>query len=334
MNDQSNVNPTANMSPKANMNPTADMSPTSNTNATSHTDSGSNTNSASNLNPVSSSNPSLHSDGAPDSSPTPGCDHTLGDQYSGFFAEFYDIIHAGLGDVESWIEFGRRFGPGILELGSGTGRITIPLAKAGFTVTGIDLSDDMIRRYKAKLALEDEGTRSRVSIVKGDITRFQLERQFDLAIAPCNVINHLWEPGKLSQALTRARHHLKDSGVFILDNSIPDIQYMAGVNGVERVFEFEHPLTGTRIVDRFKSNYDFVNQLEHDSITIEEYDDSGNLLRHATSQGTMAYFFPRELRLLLESSGFAIFHEQGSLLEDSPIGPESTEMVFFCRRVF
>lgn len=115
--------------------------------------------------------------------------------------------------------------------------------------------------------------------------------------------------------------------MFILDNSIPDIQYMAGVNGVERVFEFEHPLTGTRIVDRFKSNYDFVNQLEHDSITIEEYDDSGNLLRHATSQGTMAYFFPRELRLLLESSGFAIFHEQGSLLEDSPIGPESTEMV-------
>ncbi len=300
----------------------------------------------------SNSNPSVHSNAAPgsnrtagsnatpdanatsDVSPTSGFDGTLSDQYSGFFAELYDIIHAGLGDVESWIEFGRRFGPDILELGTGTGRIAIPLAKAGLAVTGIDSSDDMIRRCEAKLAMEDEDTRSRVSIVKGDITRFQLERQFDLVIAPCNVINHLWEPEKLFRALTYVRQHLKRPGVFILDNSIPDIQYMAGVNGVERVFEFEHPLTGTRIVDRFKSNYDFVNQLEHDSMTIEEYDDSGNLLRHATSQGTMTYFFPRELRLLLESSGFAIFHEQGSLLVDSPISRESMEMIFFCRRDF
>jgi SAM-dependent methyltransferase len=258
--------------------------------------------------------------------------HSEVSQYSGFFAEFYDIIHSGLSDVGAYIEFGHKYGPDILELGSGTGRILIPLARAGFTVTGIDLSHDMICRCKTKLDLEDEATKSRVAIARKDITEFCFEKLFDLVIAPCNVINHLFEPTRLKKALTCARNHLKESGIFILDNSIPDIQYMVLVNGRQRVFEFEHPLTGTRIVDRFKSTYDFVNQLEHDSITIEEYDDTGALLRKASCHGTMAYFFPRELRMFLRLSGFEILHEQGSLLEDTPITPESTEMVFICRR--
>lgn len=254
-----------------------------------------------------------------------------GSLYSGFFAEFYDILHAGLTDVDSYIEFGRRFGPDILELGSGTGRILIPMAKAGFNVTGIDLSDDMIARCLAKLALEDETLRSRVTIVKQDITQFCLARKYDLIIAPCNMISHFVEPARLLQALCCVKRHLKQTGVFILDNSVPDIPYMVYINRVERIFGFEHPLTGTRIIDRFRSTYDFVNQLEHNSIYLEEYDDAGNLLRKAGCSDTMAYFFPRELRVMLEISGLEVFDEQGSLLEKTPIDADSTEMVFFCR---
>lgn len=256
----------------------------------------------------------------------------MSDQYTGFFAEFYDIVHAGLKDVESWIEFGRRYGPNILELGSGTGRITIPLAQSGFFVTGIDTSCDMTKRLAEKLVWEDEATKSRVSIVSSDITDFQLGKKFELAIAPCNIINHLTEPGQLMKALSCVKSHLTDTGVFILDNSIPDIEYMMEVSGLQKTFEFEHPLTGTRIVDRFKSDYDYVNQLVRDSITIEEYDgETGKLLRHASSETVMTYFFPREIRLFLQASGFEIFHERGSLLEDVPIGHDSVEMVFLCR---
>jgi len=251
--------------------------------------------------------------------------------YSGFFTEFYDILHAGLTDVDSYIEFARKFGPDILELGSGTGRILIPLARAGFSVAGVDYSDDMIARCRAKLELEHESVKAKAAIVKQDVTQLKLDRKFDLIIAPCNMINHFLEPAPLIKMFRGVKRHLKPTGVFILDNSIPDIPYMVDINRVERIAAFEHPLTGTKIIDRFTSTYDFVNQLEHNVIHLEEYDEEHNLLREASYSITMAYYFPRELRLMLEMAGLEVFHEQGSLDEDIPIGADSTQMVLFAR---
>lgn len=251
--------------------------------------------------------------------------------YDGFFAEFYDILHAGLADVNSYIEFGNRFGPDILELGSGTGRILIPLANEGFNVTGVDSSKDMIARCLGKLALENKAVRSRLTLVNQNVTRLKLGRKFDLIIAPCNMMNHFTDPADLAQTFHSVVRHLKQKGVFIFDVSVPNIPYMVYINGVERVFNFEHPLTGTKIVNRFVSTYDFVKQLEQNSIHLEEYDETDNLLREAHHTGTMTYFFPRELRTMLESKGLRIFHEQGSLMESKPIDDDSSEMVFFCQ---
>ena len=251
--------------------------------------------------------------------------------YSGFFTEFYDILHAGLPDVDSYLEFARKFGPEVLELGSGTGRILIPLARAGFHVTGVDCSDDMLLRCQAKLGMEDETVRSRVTVIKQDITQLHLKKQFDLIIAPCNMINHFLEHTTLIKALQSVKRHLKPTGVFILDNSIPDIPYMVDINRVERIAAFEHPLTGTTIIDRFTTMYDFVNQLEHNVIRLEEYDEADNLLREASYSCTMTYYFPRELKLILEISGLEVFHEQESLHVDSPIGVDSTPNGVLCQ---
>ena len=251
--------------------------------------------------------------------------------YSGFFTEFYDILHAGLTDVDAYVEFARKFGPDVLELGSGTGRILKPLARAGFRVTGIDSSDDMIARCQVRLALEDEAVRSKATIVRQDVTKFQLGKRFDLIIAPCNMLNHFLEPGLLIRALRNVKRHLKPTGVFILDNGIPDIPYMVDINRVERIAAFEHPLTGTKLIHRCTTTYDFANQLEYNTVHLEEYDEVDNLLREAAYTSTMTYYFPRELRLILEMSGFELFHEQGSLHQDCPIDAGSTEMVFFAR---
>ncbi len=251
--------------------------------------------------------------------------------YCGFFAEFYDILHAGLKDIDAYIEFAHKFGPDILELGSGTGRILIPLAKKGFNVTGIDFSDDMIKRCYDKLHGANSSLTDRITIVKQDVTKFELERKFDLIIAPCNMISHFTQTAQLINMLKRVIKHLKPNGVFILDISVPDIPFMVYINSIERIFGFEHPLTGTRIVNRFVSTYDFVNQLEHNSIYLEEYGDKDELTRKANCSNTLTYFFPRELRLILETSGLKVFAEQGSLHEKQQINSNSTEMVFFCR---
>lgn len=246
-------------------------------------------------------------------------------------AEFYDLLHMGLPDVEAYVSFGRRYGPGILELGSGSGRILIPLARAGFEVTGIDRSDDMMARLKAKMAYEPCSVQSRLRNKKADITCFDLHTSFDLIIAPCNLFNHLPEPDQVRKTLTCVKGHLKDSGTFIVDFSIPNVEFMASVNGRERVFEFIHPIRGTRIVDRFTVHYDFVKQLQREHIVVEEYDGK-TLLQRAECRQTMTYYFPRELRILIEGAGLAVFHTQGSLLEDVPVTAESGEMVFFCKK--
>lgn len=253
------------------------------------------------------------------------------DQFSGFFAEFYDILHTGLGDVEAYLGYARKFGPRILELGSGTGRILIPLARAGFQVTGVDLSDDMMAICRQKLECESSEVRGRARVVKGNIVDLDLGDTFDLVIAPCNLINCLTGPGEGLALLRTARRHLRDGGMFILDSSIPDIPLMVKSNGVTKTFEFTHPLTGTTIIDRFTAWYDFVLQIETDHIVLEERDGS-RLLRREEVTDTQTYYFPREVRMMLASAGFRIVHEQGSVIEDIPIDSNAGEMVFFCQK--
>lgn len=218
-------------------------------------------------------------------------------QYTGLFAEFYDILHAGLGDVDLYVEWARKYRPKVLELGSGTGRFLISLAYAGLEVTGVDLSDDMIAMCKKKLMFESPDVRSRTRIIKGNVVDLDLGETFDLVIAPCNIMNCLTGPGDGLALLKTARQHLGESGTFILDMSIPDIPFMVKSQGMTRTFEFEHPLTGTTIVERFTASYDFVLQLETDHIVLEEYDD-GTLLRREETIDRQTFYFPREIRTM------------------------------------
>ena len=77
------------------------------------------------------------------------------DQYADY-AEFYDLGAGGLGDVPFYLAYARDacvagVSP-VLELGCGTGRVTIPLAEAGHEVIGIDLSEPMLARCRAKVS--------------------------------------------------------------------------------------------------------------------------------------------------------------------------------------
>lgn len=251
-------------------------------------------------------------------------------EYTGFFAEFYDILHQNQKDVKAYLEIAKQYGSNILEIGSGTGRILVPLAKEGFHVTGLELNQDMIEICRQKLEKEPMEVRERIHLVQGDMRDFLLHSQFDLIIAPCNVINHLLNSGDLEKALICIRQHLSANGVLIIDNSMPDMKAMVESNGIEEVFEFVHPAKGTRIVDRFRASYDFVNQLEFDMITITEYDGEKKL-REAKAQEIFTYYHPRELRVALKHCGYEIIEERGSLLNGGAITEKSREMVFFCK---
>src|SRR5690242_5009291 len=88
------------------------------------------------------------------------------------FGAFYDAVplYSTRGDVALYLDEAARAGePGtVLEIGCGTGRLTLPLARAGHVVTGVDLSPAMLARARSKLAAEPPEVRARVTLLEAD----------------------------------------------------------------------------------------------------------------------------------------------------------------------
>ena len=82
-------------------------------------------------------------------------------------ARFFDADYAGyLDDLPLLEAYAQRTGSPLLELGCGTGRLLIPLAQAGYRVTGVEISPEMLRIARAKA--EAAGVTESVTLIEGD----------------------------------------------------------------------------------------------------------------------------------------------------------------------
>src|SRR5260370_22573381 len=113
--------------------------------------------------------------------------------YDSFIADYYDesqVVSGRLQDVAFYRDATRDFGDPILELGCGTGRITMALAEAGKRVTGLDLSERMLQRAEKKRAALRLEARERVHLVQADMARVDLGEKFRLVIIPFRPFQH------------------------------------------------------------------------------------------------------------------------------------------------
>lgn len=141
------------------------------------------------------------------------------------YADFYDWENAltlDRRDVKFWQGMARRAKGPVLELGCGTGRIAIPVARTGVHVVGVDRSDDMLaharrRSRRARLAAS-------ISWVRADIRSlpFQEPAPFDLVMAPYGILQSLVRESDLKAALGSVARLLAPGGVFGVD-LVPDL---------------------------------------------------------------------------------------------------------------
>jgi SAM-dependent methyltransferase len=247
-------------------------------------------------------------------------------EFQGFFADFYDMLHEGCGDAEQYVSLLGPCGKKILELGSGTGRIVIPLAEAGFQVTGIEFESDMISLMEKK-----DYPRNRLRVVQADARHFSLDERFDVILLSCNFLNHFTDAADVASILSCCRDHLEPDGCVIIDSSVPDTDYMVRSNGEEEVLTFATK-NGSEIRDYFKPCYDFLNQVENDAIRLEEWKD-GILLREAAAEEHLTWYYPREIRSLVREAGLKVVRESSALAPAErgiPVTSDSEEMIFFC----
>lgn len=112
----------------------------------------------------------------------------------------------------------------VLELGCGSGRILVPLARGGNDVVGVDTSSHMLALAREKLASAGPELAARVRLVRGDLRYFELSERFDLAIIAVKTFAYLLTRHEQQQALAAVAAHLRPGGLLAIDllNPTPD----------------------------------------------------------------------------------------------------------------
>lgn len=136
-----------------------------------------------------------------------------------FVAESYDYAphRRSRCDVEFYVEEAKEVHGPALELGCGTGRILIPVARAGIRVVGLDSSVHMLGVCRQRLGNEAGEVRSRVTLLQGDMRWFNLPDRFNVVMMPFRSFQHLLTVDDQLACLSAIRRHLADRGVLILD---------------------------------------------------------------------------------------------------------------------
>jgi SAM-dependent methyltransferase len=129
---------------------------------------------------------------------------------------FYDAELADRGDGALWTWAAGDPRPArVLELGSGTGRATVFLARSAAQVVGFDLSPELVAVARRKLS--GIGGRSNVSFFVADMRAVELGQRFDLVTAVDDPFSHLTEEDDRARAFAAAARHLAPGGRFLLD---------------------------------------------------------------------------------------------------------------------
>jgi SAM-dependent methyltransferase len=105
----------------------------------------------------------------------------------------------------------------LLELGCGTGLHAIELARAGYAITGVDLSETMLARAAERQHALDPELKSRLRFMQGDARNCRLNERFDAALSLFHVLSYQTTDEDMAAMFATAAAHLRAGGLFVFD---------------------------------------------------------------------------------------------------------------------
>ena len=190
-----------------------------------------------------------------------------------------------------------KTGGPVLELACGTGRLTIPLARDGHEVVGLDASPAMLASTQAKADAADV----EITCVQADMRSFDIGRRFPLVVLCCNSLAHLTTIEHVKAGLSCVRKHLAPGGLFAFDIVNPDVRTLARAHA-ECVRLDIGPNPSSAIAVEEIASYDSVQQVRIAQWRVLEFDTT---VREVAPL-SLRVFFPQELPLLLEMAGLEL----------------------------
>lgn len=231
----------------------------------------------------------------------------IGPGYEGI-GEFYDLF-ASNADIPFYLQYTKKQGSPVLDVGAGAGRVTLALAREGFEVTALEKSPSMLGEMRRRVRSLPTDIAQRVSMCEGDMTDFSMGRRFRLIIIP-ESFGHAMTTQKQLSTLTCIRKHLTSNGLFILD------LHVGALLPEEMKFE-ELPASlpdGRRVVRSGVIHTDMILQIMKVDLqyTVSRAPAEGNQDNQVIEVTSgAAVIFNREADLLVKMAGFVVEQELG-----------------------
>jgi SAM-dependent methyltransferase len=246
-------------------------------------------------------------------------------------ARYYDLLYGSFEeDWSMWETLTQEVDGPILEIGCGTGRLLLPLAEAGHTLTGIDLSPLALDAAQAKI--KAAGLTGKVSLQPADMRNFDLpHKNFALAFIPLNTFMHCHTLDEQLSTLQSIHRHLRPAGQLMIDLFYPEPALLAEADG-RLYFENElvDELTGRTVQWYWRHEIDLAQQMRHLTYVLDELDEEG-LVRRVQIPFSLRFVYRYEMELLLSTAGFHTEAIYGSY-ELEPFHSHSSKMIFVAKK--
>ena len=247
------------------------------------------------------------------------------------WAEIYDSVYSYVkGDVPFYVEEARRSGGPVLELGCGTGRVSIPIAQAGVDIVGLDYSPGMLDVARSKMT-ELDGSAGRLTLVQADMREFSLDGKFNLVVIPFRGFLSLLTVQDEVSTLNSIRRHLAPDGRLIFNIFVPDLNMLVQEGDMPyHLRDVTDPDTGKKLVLWNQSSYDNYTQVLTARVIVDELDESGTVQRRLYRDFQLRCIYMWEMHHLLGLCGFEVLDLFGDF-DREPFGETSKEMIWLTR---
>jgi SAM-dependent methyltransferase len=254
----------------------------------------------------------------------------------------YDIEDDSDAGIAFYSALAQETGGPVLELACGTGRVSIPIARQGLAVTGLDIVPGMLERARSKSI----GLPTRW--VEGDARRFGLSEQFRLIFLTGNAFQAFLTRADQEALLGRVRAHLHDEGLFAFETRNPrwagsyhqlstkdsataghDLWANLETRDEEEVWQTYSDRNGHTVRVSKTQAYDPIAQTLHWT-TYRRWRE-GNDQQTRVTRIAVRFTFPQELDALLHYNGFSLLRQYGDWNLE-PLTAASTSIISVCRK--
>lgn len=242
-------------------------------------------------------------------------------------SDLYDYIYKEEDDIAFYSSFVKDSKDAkILDLGCGTGRVSIPILKnyKNVSVSGVDISKDMLDLFKKKAGNEFEG---RLFLFEDDIRSFDLKDEFFLIILSNNSFSHMTTEDDIERCLLNVRKHLRSDGLFLFSIFFPVLKALCkNKDNVYQVSVMEENGKSISVYESLEYNpftqinnvtWYFCNEKEEKEVVKKTFQ--------------LRMFFHQEIKYILKYYGFKILNVYGDY-DKSDIDSTSLNQIFVTKK--